>query len=675
MNLELLRLHIASPLVQPHASNFRPPSWPPPPDWAPILDAEGNPACRYSDSSWPLDAWAGKSLKLNFGDGKTRGRRVDHANADLLRQCVVWFLYGPRGCRTAASLKDKVTTIKPLFVVCSEEGILASDLMRFQAVADKVAKALPESAYAFAVTILRDLLGAEEELGFRLLNAEGIARLIRLQPDHEREQTAYIPPRIWTYQLKRLRECLEDYSSNRESIEECFRFCVDAYAKNAGSLSAAMTARSGEYRPPFVDANSTHSVTYHGRFRLTADRFGITHLLEKWIGAFTDETGEKQVTRLSQYLDLVSQAGLAYLINFSLMRIEEGYSLRSDCLLIERDEKFGDIPMLAGETTKTDPDSDARWPVSKSAPLAVDAMKHIAALRMLCAQARSDLGITEDDKRNPYLISYQSEPWSRGKHMPYGTRPTVSPYSDILSSYPLLLDSNEISITVEDMRIARLITPGLDQHVFKIGAVWPFAWHQLRRTGAVNMQSSGLINDSSLQLQLKHQSRAMTLYYGRNHARLALNEDTRTLFLKTLYKEQARALSAVVGPEFTSPLGEARKTAIVSLISAKDAASLIRSIRKGEVSARTIRAGLCLNSRPCPYGGIESITHCLGDEESKGCPDLLLDTRNFAAIQRYEEAVNEQLKVVNPASPRFGALQSEKRAVEKYYAHVKAQDR
>ena len=81
MNLDLLGLQIASPNVHPRASNFRPPSWPPPPDWAPILDAEGNPVCRYSDPIWPLDVWAGKSLKLNFGDGKTRGARIDTANA------------------------------------------------------------------------------------------------------------------------------------------------------------------------------------------------------------------------------------------------------------------------------------------------------------------------------------------------------------------------------------------------------------------------------------------------------------------------------------------------------------------------------------------------------------------------------------------------------------------
>jgi hypothetical protein len=675
MNLDLLGLQIDSPDVHPQVGNFRPPIWPPPPGWAPILDAEGKPVCRYSDSIWPLDVWAGKPLKLNFGDGKTRGKRLDPNNANLLRQCVAWFMYGTRGCRTATSLHDKLTTIKPLFAVCSQEGILARDLMRFEAVIDKVAAELAPSNFYKAVAILHDLLDAREHLGFCLLNQDGLVRLAKLQPDHEKEQTPYIPPRIWTYQLHRLRECLQDYAKHQKRIEDCFRFCVDAYAHNAGSFKAALTLRAGEFERPFQRKKSTRSVTYHGPFKLTADRFGITELLERWTGPCSDKEGERQISKLSQYLDLVSKVGLAYLLNFSLMRIEEGYSLRSDCLVIEHDEKFGDIPMLVGETTKTNPDSDARWPVSKSATLAIEAMTHIASLRILCARERGDLGITEEDEDHPYLMSYQYEPWSKGKHKFYGTRPQDCSYKLVLSRYPLLLDSAQIAITAEDLRIARMITPTLDQEVFKVGAVWPFAWHQLRRTGAVNMQSSGLVDDSSLQLQLKHHSRAMALYYGRNHSRLALSEETRTLYLKTMHQEQARALSAVSGPQFVSPLGEARKAAIVNLISEKDAVVLIKSIKRGEVRARSIRAGFCFNARPCPYGGIESITHCLGGDDGKGCPDLLLDVTKSGDINRYEKAVDAQLAVVHPDSPRCRALQSEKRSIEKYHAHVQAQNR
>ena len=302
MKLDLLGLHIESPIVHPHAANFRPPSWPPPPDWPPILNADGEPACFYRDSIWPLDVWAGTPCKLNFGDGQSRGgKRIDSANAELLRQCTTWFMYGPRGCRTAGALKQKFMSIKPLFAICSQEGILASNLMRFDAVIDKVAQALAKSVFGDVLSYLHDILDASELLGFCLLNQEGLARLAKLRPTHEKEQTPYIPPRIWTYQLKRLRACMQDYIEHQDRIEDCFRFCVEAYAARHGSLRAAMrsTADIKRIPTPFANRPSTCSCTYIGPFKLTADRFGVTDLLERWTGPFTNAKSENQIIKLS----------------------------------------------------------------------------------------------------------------------------------------------------------------------------------------------------------------------------------------------------------------------------------------------------------------------------------------------------------------------------------------
>jgi len=228
MRLELLGLQIDSPLVHPGAQNFRPPTWLPPPDWAPILDADGKPQCIYSDSMWPLDVWAGKPLKINFGDGVTNGRKLDKANADVLRACTAWWLYGPRGCRAPSTLKQKHSLIKGVLATCSQAGIFAGDLMRFPHVIDKVAKSLPRSTFGHALTWLHELFEAREALGFSILDRDGITRLARLAPKHDIEQTPYIPPRIWAYQVKRLRECLDEYLQHKDQVEACFNFCLGA---------------------------------------------------------------------------------------------------------------------------------------------------------------------------------------------------------------------------------------------------------------------------------------------------------------------------------------------------------------------------------------------------------------------------------------------------------------
>ena len=267
MNLDLLGLQLISPLANPEAINFRPPHWPPPANWPPIVDAHGSPQCVYSDSTWPLDVWAGKPLKINFGDGNSkRGMQLDRANADLLRQCTVWFLWGPNGCRNPLTLDGKVGVIKHLFAVCAGQGIVASDLQRFDAVIDQVAASFPQSKFAYAVSILHELLDAREYLGFCLLERDGLARLVRLAPNHETQQTPYIPPRIWSYQLTRIRECLMDYVKMQVQVEECFAFCLDAYAQKYGSLKRAMNSGGNEFGSPFQDRNHARCLDFT-RFR------------------------------------------------------------------------------------------------------------------------------------------------------------------------------------------------------------------------------------------------------------------------------------------------------------------------------------------------------------------------------------------------------------------------
>jgi len=356
------------------------------------------------------------------------------------------------------------------------------------------------------------------------------------------------------------------------------------------------------------------------------------------------------------------------------MRVEEGWNLRGDCLPEpEVDEKFGTFWILHGETTKTIHDSDARWVVSESAQVAVAAMSHIASMRMLCASARDDLAISENDQKNPYLISRQYEPWSGGKKKISGAhrvRPQIHNLQLIFGAFPLLLDAKEITITEEDLRIARLIEPTLNQDQFKVGARWTFGWHQLRRTGAVNMLSSDLVDEPSLQYSLKHHSRRMTLYYGRNHSRLLLSKDTQTMFLKTMYQELGREMLKLQQPQFVSPVEPGRKDEIVKFISESEADKLEKLARQGRVGARRIRAGFCVKTKPCPYGGIEAIAHCLGGDGGKGCPDLLIDTTKVAEIRLYEATIDGQLAVVHKDSPRYKRLEAEKRGIGNYYDTV-----
>ena len=191
-----LGLAIEAPFVTPLAANYRPESWPPPQDFPIVIDAHGNIVSRYGDPNWKFWPWAKKPLRISFGDGPQRPGSSTNTpvNADLLRQVVAWWLYGPQAVRDPATLRSRFPSMRALFALCSRAGIAASDLQRFPQVADGLPSVLPPSHAAQALRLLHILYEQREQLGFTLLDREGLSRLEAALPDHETRQTE--PPRF-----------------------------------------------------------------------------------------------------------------------------------------------------------------------------------------------------------------------------------------------------------------------------------------------------------------------------------------------------------------------------------------------------------------------------------------------------------------------------------------------
>ncbi|CAN7336608.1 hypothetical protein [Polaromonas sp. LjRoot131] len=674
INLANFGLAIESPLAVPGALNFRPLSWPPKPDWPVMIDKDGNIVSRYGDSIWRLDPWAKKAECINFSDGRVRkgSETIDIPNADLLRQIVAWWIWGPKGVRTTGALTAKFTQLRPLFSLCSKNGILASDLIRFPAVAEQIAGELGPSYGSSALTLLHELYEQREFLGFTLLDRGALTYLEAKIPGHEHKQTAYIPPRIWMYQVNRLRECLDDFHAHRNQIESCFKFCVAAYLENYGSLEAASGGVDRTNRIPFSKPKGyAHQLGYkfHGPFMLTAKRFGIDKLLLRWLGSVERTEQEFRVSSLTSYFSLVSGAGLAYLMNFSLMRVSEGMSLRANCLDVENDPRFGDIYILSGVTTKTTQDDDARWPTSPSAKVAIDAMAFIARLQLICATSHSEAKLTARDKKDPYLINRCAAPWTPTSPNYSGFQPSKQAYCDLSIRFPKLFDLDTLRITEADLQVARLITPTLDAKMYAVGEVWPLAWHQLRRTGAVNMQASGLISDASLQYLLKHATRAMSLYYGQGYSRLRLNDAARTIYVQAMYEVLGKELARLLTDRFVSPHGEKRKVEIVRLIKPSEVKELTKLAKKGHIGCREVLLGYCMKKEPCPYGGIDSVAHCGGGDSKAPCAEVLYDKAKAPKVKALDRILDERLANAPHGSPLQESLLAQKKSV-KNYQHV-----
>ncbi len=678
MSAEIAKWSIAidSPLVVPTSENYRLPSWPPPSNFPVVVDSSGKVVSRYGDTIWNLTPWAKQSLRLHFGDNPLRKDDpvTTQVNANLARQIAAWWLWGPHAVRSAASLKARFVCIFPIFVLCSAEGISAAELWKFPRVADKLTTVISPSNMAEALTHLHALFEQREILGFTILDREGLRRFEASIPEHQAKQTPYIPPRIWTYQVKRLRIFLDEFHNHRDNIEACYLFCLDKYAKYYGSLSEACirSRETNKIQPSPFSPKSRHSLVeefeYEGRFSSIAQRFGISELLQRWMlnpDQSLDGAGHSIVT-LSSYLTMVGKVGTAYILNFSMMRIEEAWALKTNCIEVENDENFGSIYLLRGVTTKTVEDDDARWITSPFTQVAVDAMTCVARLRMICAEANRNVPTNSEDVKSPYLVVRPYEPWANAKntHEPLSVRPAYPSYQSVIQSYPNLFDPEELRIRESDLQIARLITVTLDENIFSKGKIWPLAWHQLRRTGAVNMLASGLVSDASVQYQLKHATRAMSIYYGQGYSRVRFNDDSRTHYIRTMYEVLGKEIVFLFSNRFISPYGESRKSEILKIVDPNDAKKLGMAARTGQVSWRQTLLGGCTKRGPCEYGGVDNIIRCGGGDKQGPCADALFDRNKELSIRKLAKEIDSRLIDAPSGSPYLESLHAQKRAVE-----------
>ena len=168
--------------IGPESLCYALPAFPPPHDFPMMVDLQGEPVCRYGDHKWRIGA-----RPFNFGTdpGDTGSGRVSltEANGELLKRCIVWFMYGDRRNISANSLETYHQLLKPIFALCSglARPIVASDLSRFfDPLEGALAQAIRPSHAKAAMGLLYELWLAREHLGFALLDPQQITRLRQL---------------------------------------------------------------------------------------------------------------------------------------------------------------------------------------------------------------------------------------------------------------------------------------------------------------------------------------------------------------------------------------------------------------------------------------------------------------------------------------------------------------
>ena len=655
MNADALRFMSTSELVTVDSPLYRPPSFPPPEDWAVSLDYKGGALSRYGDDFWDFRAFE-RSATFNFSKDN-----ISTENVNLIKPILHLVLYHPRlfpgkirSCIYSFNCLTKIAK------VCDSKGLLISEIQRLPAVRQEISNALQCSSYMLYIAFLHKLRLYKDLLGFEIFNDRALAFLASQKKESEKVQTPYIPPRIWTYLVKRLGECLDDYLEHQNALEKAFTRLSSAYKHNASIIG------DGRYHSPFYEPHVyKRRITFSGGLQDFLVEHGLSELFEKWLG---QPEKQPRIGRFASYFNMVREASFFYIMSFSLQRVSEAETLRSDCFLVERDVKLGDIAMVVGETTKTDPDSDARWVVPTSAKKAVDVATSIVRLRLKHFSGVEDP--SWDDDSIPLALA-GTEPWInirgnyRNSKNEVISQVRLGPFVD---RFPKFFDPEALLVTEEDWRVAVSMTPNIgNRKGFGIGAPWPLAAHQLRRTTNVNMFASNMVSDNSLQWLMKHMGRKMTLYYGRNHTNLRLNSDAETSVIIESYKAIYRQLANVVQDSIENVRPHSKEmipAKVINLVEAGEEVKLLKLIEKGDVGCRRTLAGFCMKTGSCEYGGIESIARCTGADGGGICADAIFKRENELGLRRLKAAYEKEIESLEPETIRFTALKKEIYAIE-----------
>lgn len=603
-------LNLDSDIITPESPNYTLASWIPLDETPVTCDDKGNIVSIFADNVWDFTYYCKNTAKFNFRNKDYHtGCIIDIDNMRLFKLIIAYWLWGVSTVITARTLLNRCNLLKPLFYVCSANNILISDLSKHEEIFGQIAKRYKRNEL---LNLLKRLAPCYEDLGFKILDKAALKKFSTyFSKEVSHTQTPYIPPRIWVYQVTRLELCINDFLKNKDKVCTLFNHFLDIY-------------------------HEVNIVTKQKIMREMLAEYELKELLNKWLVNRLNYSS----ANFSSYLSLVSSACVAYITNFSLMRVLEVHSLKYGCFTKEIvDGK--EICLINGSTSKTIRDKNACWIVPPSVEKAVKALEAICELRFNCAKLK--FGITQDiSEFKPYLAIHTFEPWVARNNGSDRLNLVKTPrkYFEQVELWEKYFDNEQLKITEEDLRIAREMTDNLDEDLFKVGAIWKLGWHQLRRTGAVNMLASGIVSDKSLQFQLKHSNSIMSMYYANNFHKFKfnLNESIGVLYFQERHQDNVRKNEALDEKRFISPHGKKRKEQIILPITEKDHKTLLKMSEKGNLNYReTFLGGCTKKGEPCPYGGITNIITCMGGDGSQPCEAVLLDTDKLSLMYKQEQ--------------------------------------
>lgn len=630
-------------------------AFPEPADTIVSLDNDGLPLSKFSDDNWDFRSVYG-GYNITF-TGK-KNIVVSKKNLRLVKSAFLYILYDKRVFKGyMTSLKPIKALLMKLAAIADEHDIKLTSLSRYPSLWEQCTSAFNKSRWDKHISIFSKFYHYNNDTNFTILDDKAlteITNILAVKHNHQTQQHPVIPPRIWSYKIMRLEECLDAFNSISNTLEQLIEKIMSAYEYNTEFLANFKKGYSKgskhSYISPF-NASRLKGMVYFGKsVTETLVETGLIEVISKFHHL---PKSEIRITILTTWLYGFQNAAMMYVQFFSMQRVSEAFSLTKGCLSKEVDPRFGDIYILSGDTSKTIEDDDAKWVVPERVKKAVDVLETIA--RIFYKYAPNHLKTCEDSYPLWFSSSIQHQ-------KNYNSLNRAKYYS---TKFNQLFDEESLKITPEDYRIACALTPSLlTNATYAVGIPWHFSSHQCRRSLIIFMMSSGLVSNESLQYLAKHMNTYMTLYYGRNYTKILLNQNVQKDIIVEGYLNKARQINQIAEGEVGIVFPHKKNT--LKAIAAKDETSIIQMLKEGQTHTRKTLLGYCTRIGACEYGGIESVTACTGVISGGICAEAIFAAENKQSLLALKEKYRLQIADMPLSSPRRKALVFEINAIEIY---------
>jgi integrase len=629
--------------VKENSPCFRPLTFPPENDFVVSVDRHGNVVSKYRDNVWDFTPF-GSKVKFHFAD-------YDEDTASAFKQLMFYVAYSHLFPGKYVSLTAWYFTLQNVFQTCSKYKVHVKDLNRFPKVIEEIGKSFAKnspSKFRMSIYHLNALKNNEKYIGLGLLSEKNIAIYKQFDPIYKSGQSAYIPNRLWCLLIKNLDSVLDDFEAHEQKLEMLFHYFVKTTLLNEDR--GVVTADSS----PFNTHSARGKVFYEGEFEDYLEKHGLVGFFEKYVKRPSRDSYKKYMT--DQFGALLNGVGLTchlYILYYSLMRRGEAASLRVDCLKIENDERLGEFFLLAGETTKTDPDSDARWIVPKRVERAIKVAKNLVEWKTRYTAKTDD---------TPYLFQNMFV-WQ--KKFKVSEARNMKSFENMTFKASHFFKLNQFKITQQDYDEALALTPSLlTKDWFFVGGEWKFSFHQFRRTLAVHF-AVNKVSVSTTQLQMKHGTREQQYHYQNNAGKLRLNRVAEQEVVNEYYAEMSNNIASVVFGQTISPHKKSPiKEDVVKFVSDGESKKLLVAQKKGVIGYRKNLLGGCMKQSECKYGGFDSIAHCSGGDGGKPCVDLIIDGKRKQEFKDDLATLKANINNIPEGTPLFKASKAEVKGYE-----------